>query len=340
MHDAGGSCRPSRLGSLAIVEPDNQWWRELISAAPRRSLKVVRPEFGCFTIVNRGRSMQSRAMERALADQGELQRHAACGKAGQVKAADYFEPNIVTANQNSGGSGIRRRGRGARRPVRRRRKLRRRLAGGINVKKGEANVTLSVVNARTTEELGRKAMPARRTSAGAPAAAAAGGDGFAAPAEPWLPEYRDRPGDRARLSRRLHQAGRRSSADSRPTRGRGAAGAAEASACGRRGRVRQPRRSSTGRPFGRTRLHRAKRPRVAPDLCGSISCVSSSRRLSASARQRFAARRLRDRARRVESRRDRRGRSRRARVRPSRLRSRAGQRSRRSRTRSSSSPTA
>ena len=27
------------------------------------------------------------------------------------------------------------------------------LAGGINVKKGEANVTLSVVNARTTEEL-------------------------------------------------------------------------------------------------------------------------------------------------------------------------------------------
>jgi curli biogenesis system outer membrane secretion channel CsgG len=73
--------------------------------------------------------------------------------AGQVKAADYFlQPDIVTANQNSGGSGV---GAGlggilghmggwagtvgA-------------LAGGINVKKGEANVTLSLVNARTTEE--------------------------------------------------------------------------------------------------------------------------------------------------------------------------------------------
>jgi curli biogenesis system outer membrane secretion channel CsgG len=72
---------------------------------------------------------------------------------GQVKAADYFlQPDIVTANQNSGGSGVGAAAGalgglfggfghavGA-------------LAGGINVKKGEANVTLSLVNARTTEE--------------------------------------------------------------------------------------------------------------------------------------------------------------------------------------------
>jgi curli biogenesis system outer membrane secretion channel CsgG len=96
--------------------------------------------------------IQSRAMERALADQGELQAGSNLGK-GQVKAADYFlEPNIVTANRNSGGGGIGAAagalgglfgGGGA---------FVGGLVGGINVKKGEANVTLSVVNARTTEE--------------------------------------------------------------------------------------------------------------------------------------------------------------------------------------------
>ena len=140
------------LGVLAIVEPETQWWRELNLGSPEAIIKVFVQNSHCFTIVNRGRSMASRAMERAMADQGELQKGSNLGK-GQVKAADYFlEPNIVTANQNSGGGGV-----GAAAGA---------LgglfggfghvvggiAGGINVKKGEANVTLSVVNARTTEE--------------------------------------------------------------------------------------------------------------------------------------------------------------------------------------------
>ena len=141
-----------RIGTVAIVEPDNQWWREYNLGSPEAILKVFVAQSGCFGLVNRGRSMQSRAMERAMADQGELQRGSNLGK-GQVKAADYFlEPNIVTANRNSGGGGAGAalgaiggmfggfgRVAGA-------------IAGGINVKKGEANVTLSVVNARTTEE--------------------------------------------------------------------------------------------------------------------------------------------------------------------------------------------
>ena len=141
------------LGVLAIVEPETQWWRELNLGSPEAIIKVFVQQSRCFTIVNRGRSMQSRAMERAMADQGELQAGSNLGK-GQVKAADYFlEPNIVTANQNSGGGGA---GAaigalgglfgGAGRVIGG-------IAGGINVKKGEANVTLSVVNARTTEEL-------------------------------------------------------------------------------------------------------------------------------------------------------------------------------------------
>ena len=50
--------------------------------------------------------MQNRAMERAMADQGELQQGSNLGK-GQVKAADYFlQPDIVTTNSNSGGGGV------------------------------------------------------------------------------------------------------------------------------------------------------------------------------------------------------------------------------------------
>lgn len=138
-----------RLGTIAIVEPDNQWWREYNLGSPEAILKVFVQESGCFGIVNRGRSMQSRAMERAMADDGELQKGSNLGK-GQVKAADYYlEPDIVTANKNSGGNalggmlggvgGMFGGGFGA-------------VMGGINIKKQEAKVTLSIVNARTTEE--------------------------------------------------------------------------------------------------------------------------------------------------------------------------------------------
>ena len=140
------------MGVLAIVEPETQWWRELNLGSPEAIIKVFVQQSGCFTIVNRGRSMQSRAMERALADSGELQQGSNLGK-GQVKAADFFlEPNIVSANKNSGGGGLGAAagalgglfgGGGS---------FVGGIVGGINVKKGEANVTLSVVNARTTEE--------------------------------------------------------------------------------------------------------------------------------------------------------------------------------------------
>ena len=141
-------CRKN-LGTVAIVEPENQWWRELSLGSPEAILRVFVQKSGCFTMVNRGRSLQNSAMERALAEQGELQKGSNIGK-GQIKAADYFiQPDIVSTNNNSGGGGLGAalggvgglfgRGFGA-------------IAGGLNVKKGEANVTLSIVNARTTVE--------------------------------------------------------------------------------------------------------------------------------------------------------------------------------------------
>lgn len=135
------------LGSIAIVEPDRHWWTAYGLGSPEAILRVFVQRSGCFTLVNRGRSMQSRNMERAMADSGELQAGSNLGK-GQVRAADYFlQPDLVTSNNNSGGRGIGGAlgglvgGRfGA-------------IAGGLNVKKKEANVTLSIVNARTTEEM-------------------------------------------------------------------------------------------------------------------------------------------------------------------------------------------
>ena len=143
-----------RLGTLAIVEPDNQWWRELNLGSPEAIIKIFVQRSGCFGLVNRGRSMQSRAMERALADNGELQQGSNLGK-GQVKAADYFlQPDIVSANRNSGGGGI---GAGMGGAIGglfggHAGSVIGGAVGGISVKKGEANVTLSLVNARTTEE--------------------------------------------------------------------------------------------------------------------------------------------------------------------------------------------
>lgn len=84
--------------------------------------------------------------------------------AGQVRTADYLlEPNIVSANNNSSGGGVGgavagvlgRVGGGLGRLVGG-------AAGGVDIRRGEANVTLSVVDTRSTEEvalaegLGRK----------------------------------------------------------------------------------------------------------------------------------------------------------------------------------------
>lgn len=136
-----------KLGSIAIVEPDDYWWLRYDLESPEAILRIFVQQSGCFTLVNRGRSMASRNMERALADNGELQAGSNLGR-GQVRAADYFlEPNIVTANRNSGGNAI-----GAIAGGLLGRSFLGGVAGGINVKKKEANVTLSVVNARTTEE--------------------------------------------------------------------------------------------------------------------------------------------------------------------------------------------
>ena len=170
-----------KIGTLAIVPPDKEWWRELNLGSPEAIIKVFVQQSGCFSMVNRDRAMNSRAMERALAEQGEMQRGSNYGK-GQVKAADYFlQPDIVSTNKNSGGGGAGAAiggllghfggGWGAVGA----------LAGGLNVPTGEANVTLSLVNGRTTEEEAITQGYARKTDVSWGAGGGAGWwGGFAA----------------------------------------------------------------------------------------------------------------------------------------------------------------
>ena len=136
-----------KLGTIAVVEPDTNWWQQLGLGSPEAVIKVFAMKSGCFGLVDRGKGLMSRNIERALADSGELQKNSNIGKR-QVKAADYFlVPDLVSKNENSGGGGVGglvggllgSRTIGV-------------LAGGLSTSSKEATVTLTLVNARTTEQ--------------------------------------------------------------------------------------------------------------------------------------------------------------------------------------------
>lgn len=135
-----------RLGTIAIMEPETKWWSELGVSSPEALIKFFVMKSGCFGLVDRGGGLAARAVERALGDSGELQRGSNIGKR-QVKAADYVVvPDIVSRNNNSGGMGVA----GALGGFLGGRTIGG-LLGGLKVSKKEANVTLSLVNVRTTE---------------------------------------------------------------------------------------------------------------------------------------------------------------------------------------------
>ena len=135
-----------KLGTIAIVEPETKWWSELGVSSPEAIIKFFVMKSGCFGLVDRGGGLAARAVERALGDSGELQEGSNIGKR-QVKAADYVVvPDIVSRNSNSGGMGVA----GALGGFLGGRTIGG-LLGGLKISKKEANVTLSLVNVRTTE---------------------------------------------------------------------------------------------------------------------------------------------------------------------------------------------
>src|SRR3569833_1967671 len=95
-----------KIGTLAVTEPQNQWWIEYNLESPEALIKVFVSKSKCFTLVDRGKGLAAAEAERALAGSGEMRGGSNIGK-GQMKAADYvLVPDVATRNNNSGGKRI------------------------------------------------------------------------------------------------------------------------------------------------------------------------------------------------------------------------------------------
>jgi curli biogenesis system outer membrane secretion channel CsgG len=137
------------LGTITVRESDTDNWTPLGLPAPDALLKVFVQKSGCFTLVDRSKAFDIAQQERELAARGALQRGSNIGK-GQVRAADYvLVPAIASKNEHSGGGAV-----GALltgiigAPLG--------IAGAVlsevGISSKTADVTLTVVNVRTSED--------------------------------------------------------------------------------------------------------------------------------------------------------------------------------------------
>src|SRR5712692_8706261 len=137
-----------KLGSVSVVEPASDWWREQGLGSPEALIKVFVRKSSCFTLVDRGKGMQAIQAERALAASGDLRGGSNLGQ-GQIKAADYvLVPDLISSNDKAGGHrvggligglvGNRRAGA---------------VVAGINTKKKTADVALTLTDVRSSEEV-------------------------------------------------------------------------------------------------------------------------------------------------------------------------------------------
>jgi hypothetical protein len=148
------------IGVAAVKEPDRDWWTPLGLSNPEAVLKMFALRSGCLRMVDRNQGLAMRGGEEDLGRGGELQRGSNIGR-GQVLAADYFIiPDIARQNSDSGGGNV---GAafghflpgafGA-------------IAGSISVKSQEANTLLTLVDARTTEQMYIAEGAAKKTDVG------------------------------------------------------------------------------------------------------------------------------------------------------------------------------
>jgi curli biogenesis system outer membrane secretion channel CsgG len=149
-----------KIGTLAVTEPQNQWWTALNLDSPAALIKVFVSQSKCFTLVDRGKGLQAAQAERALSASGEERVGSNIGK-GQMKAADYvLVPDIANQNRNSGGTniggvlgGLLPHGVGA-------------LVGGVSLKSKTADVVLTLTDVRSTEQVALEQGHAKKTDLG------------------------------------------------------------------------------------------------------------------------------------------------------------------------------
>ncbi len=154
-------CRRN-LGTLSIVNGENDGWRQYGLQPPARLLRVLVQRSGCFTVVDRGAGMDAAMRERELSGDGQLQRGSNMGR-GQVRSADYvLTAEVMAADQNTGGGGAAAGlagalgGRGGRALGG--------ILGGIQTRRMEANTVLSLVDVRTSEQVASEEGYATRSN--------------------------------------------------------------------------------------------------------------------------------------------------------------------------------
>lgn len=136
------------IGTVAIVEPEHNWWQAYQLESPEALIKMYVQKSHCFRLVDRGRGFDIAEHERALAKGGNLKRGSHIG-GRQIKAADYvITPDIVASNNNSGGSGF---GAilGSFIPI----PGVALVASNLNLSDKSAEVTLAVTDVRTSEQV-------------------------------------------------------------------------------------------------------------------------------------------------------------------------------------------
>jgi hypothetical protein len=165
------------LGRVAIKDPERQWWTQYGLSNPETLIKLFASRSNCLRVVDRGAGLAMRNEETALGSSGDLRRGSNIGK-GQVAGADFFiVPDLANSNTNAGGNnlgaaagafGRRLGGIGA-------------LAGSISTKRSEAQALITLVDARSTEQLYVAEGTAQKTDISFGASGGSGGwSGFAA----------------------------------------------------------------------------------------------------------------------------------------------------------------
>lgn len=138
-----------KLGTISVIEPEGgvHWWTQQQLPSPTKLIKVFVSKSGCFTLLDRGMGMDAAMRERELATGGQLRGGANVGK-GQIKAADYvLVPDLVSRNSDAGGGalsaiagGLIGGGAGQ-------------LVSAINIHSKTADVTLTVTDVRSSEQV-------------------------------------------------------------------------------------------------------------------------------------------------------------------------------------------
>jgi hypothetical protein len=148
------------IGVAAVQEPDHDWWSPLGLSNPEAVLKMFALQSGCLRMVDRNKGLAMRNQEESLNRGGELQRGSNLGR-GQVLAADFFiVPDIARQNSDSGGGNMAAAfGRFLPGPVGV-------IAGNISIHSQEASTLITLVDARTTEQLYIAQGDAKKTDVG------------------------------------------------------------------------------------------------------------------------------------------------------------------------------